>query len=87
LKVDVVVTIVWEDDIPEDCTKGCFDRLDTVYGLVVDLERIKELEIRANPRCQLIFFKAFMRLFLFLLFWLNYDDIVLSYLIKFLLMN
>jgi hypothetical protein len=28
-----------------------------------------------------------MRLFLFLLFWLNYDDIVLSYLIKFLLMN
>jgi hypothetical protein len=83
LKVDVVATLVWEDDITEDCTKSCFDGLHAVYGFVVYLERFKELEVRAIPSWRLVLLLPFLMAFLLLLFRLKKDGLVLSFLITF----
>lgn len=83
LKVDVVATFVREDDIPEYCTKGCFDGLHAVHGFVVDLERFKELEVRAIPSWGFLHLLPFLRAFLLLLFRLKEDGLVLRFLITF----
>ena len=81
LKIYIVAPFVREDDIPEDCTKGCFDGLHAVYGFVVDLERFKELEVRAVPSWSFLLLLPFLRAFLLLLFRLKEDSLVLRFLI------
>jgi hypothetical protein len=82
LKVDVVATFVRKDHVSEDCTKGSFDGLHAVYGFVVDLERLKELEVWAIPICGFILLLPFQRALLLLLFRLK-EDLALSFLITF----